>query len=49
MQAFVRGTWGETRGEMVELMLSIGAWPERDDEYKDVKTNGEPQQWEIPL
>ena len=41
MQAFARGTWGLTKGEMIEAILGIGGWPARDDEYKDVdRVNG---------
>lgn len=37
MQAFVRDTWGPTKGDLVEAMLELGAWPIRDEEYKDVE------------
>ena len=39
MQAFARQTWNPTKGEFVEAMLSIGSWPVRDEEYKDVGVN----------
>lgn len=36
MQAFVRDTWGPTKGEFVEAILNLGAWPERDVNYRDI-------------
>ena len=37
MQAFVRDTWGPTKGDLIEAVLDLGAWPIRDEEYKDVE------------
>ncbi|KJZ76282.1 hypothetical protein HIM_04364 [Hirsutella minnesotensis 3608] len=36
MTAFIQTTWPSGEGSLVDYMMKLGAWPNRDPEYKDV-------------
>lgn len=36
MLAFIKATWNPREGDCIDIMLKVGAAPERDVDYKDV-------------